>query len=202
MHIPRRRTLFIDAISPEAATGDLAAIYESETERWGFLPNFVRTFSHHPDAYRAWLTLAGTLYAGMDRRRCELATLAAARTLRSTCCSVAHGKMLRDRFVSAEQLARIAADHHDAGLDAVDVAIMDFAEKAARDASTVTQSDIDALRAEGLADREIFDVAFAVAVRAFFATLIESLGTSAEQAFVSDLEPVLVDALAVGRPTG
>ncbi len=194
--------MFIDPISPEAATGELAEIYEAETERWGFLPNFVRTFSHHPGAYRAWLTLAGTLYGGMDRRRCELATLAAARALRSTCCSVAHGKFLQDRFFPAEQLAAIAADHHAAGLDDVDVAIMDFAEKAARDASTITREDVDGLKALGLTDRDIFDVAFAVAVRAFFATLIESLGTTAEQPFVSELDPGLLSALAVGRPAG
>lgn len=192
--------MFIDSISPDAATGDLAEIYESETERWGFLPTFVQAFSHRPDAYRAWIGVAGTLYGGMDRRRCELATLAAARALRSTCCSVAHGKFLQDRFFSADQLAEIASDHHHAGLEDIDVAIMDFAEKAARDASTITQADIDGLKAQGLTDREIFDVAFAVAVRAFFATLIESLGTTAEQTFVSELDPRLLEALAVGRP--
>ncbi len=192
--------MFIDIIRPEAAEGDIAAIYRSETDRWGFLPGFVEVFSHHPEAYKAWLNLVGTLYGGMDRRRCELATLAAARVYRSTCCSVAHGKMMRDRFFSADQLIRIVRDYRDAGLDDVDVAIVDFAQQVASDPSGVTQADVDRLKALGLTDRDVFDVAFAVAARAFFATLIESLGTVAEEQFVVDLEPALLEALAVGRP--
>lgn len=191
--------MFIDPITPERAEGDLAEIYAAETERWGFLPNFVRVFSHHPEAYRAWLKLAGTLYGGMDRRRCELATLAAARVLESTCCAVAHGKMMRDQFFSSDQVAQIARNHREAGLDDVDVAIVDFAEKAARSPASITQEDVDHLRGLGLDDRDVFDVAFAVAVRAFFATLIESLGTQVEEPFVADLEPELVDVLSVGR---
>lgn len=191
--------MFIDPISPESAQGDLADLYESETERWGFLPNFVTAFSHHPEAYRAWLNLAGTLYGGMDRRRCELATLAAARALKSTCCAVAHGRMLRDRWFTADQVERIARNHRLAGLDDVDVAIIDFAEKAASSPASTTQADIDHLKSLGLSDRDVFDISFAVAVRAFFATLIESLGTGAEEPFVADLEAGLVDALSVGR---
>lgn len=192
--------MFIDAIAPEEAEGLTAEIYARETERWGFLPTFVQVFSHHPEAYQAWLKLVTTLYEGSDRRRCELATLAAARTLKSTCCSVAHGRMLRDRFYSADEVVQIAGDHRGAPLDDVDKAIMDFAEKAASDPASTTQADIDHLRSFGLSDREIFDVALAVAVRAFFATLIESLGTMAEQQIVDDLEPGLVSALTFGRP--
>lgn len=191
--------MFIDPVPKDSATGLLAEIYSSEEERWGFLPGFVQVFSHHPGAYRAWLGLIGEVYGGMDRRRCELATLAAARTLKSTCCAVAHGRMLRDRFFPADQVQRIAIDHHHADLDDVDVAVMDFAERAAADPASITAADVDALKAHGLTDREIFDIAFAVAARAFFATLIESLGTTAEAPIVDDLEPELREALAVGR---
>lgn len=192
--------MFIEPVSPEAATGELAGVYRSEEERWGFLPGFTMAFSHHPEAYKAWLQLISVAYTSMDRRRCELATLAAARALKSTCCSVAHGKVLRDRFYDPDQVVRIARDHHDADLEAVDVAIMDFAEKAATDPSSVNQGDVDSLRSHGLSDREIFEVAYAVAARAFFATLIESLGTTAEQPMVEALEPDLLATLTVGRP--
>ena len=77
--------MFIEPVGREEATGDLAEVYESEEKRWGFLPNFTQAFSHHPEAYRAWLGLIGVAYSSMDRRRCELATLATARALKSTC---------------------------------------------------------------------------------------------------------------------
>ena len=192
--------MFIDPVRNDEATGILADMYRSEEERWGFLPTFTQAFSHHPEAYEAWLRLIRVAYGSMDRRRCELATLAAAKALKSTCCSVAHGMFLRDLFYDSDQVVRIAEDHRDAGLEAVDVAIMNFAEKAAADASSIEQSDVDSLRAHGLSDREIFEVAYAVAARAFFATLIESLGTTAEAPMVDSLEPDLLEALTVGRP--
>ncbi|HUG07593.1 MAG TPA: peroxidase-related enzyme [Acidimicrobiia bacterium] len=191
--------MFIEPVADDAAEGLTAEVYEPEKERWGFLPGFVQLFSHHPEAYRAWLELVGTVYGGMDRRRCELATLAATRVLRSTCCAIAHGKFLRDHFYPTEHVVRIAVDHHDAGLDAVDVAIMDFAEKVASDPAGTTEDDVAHLRELGLSDREIFNVALAVAARAFFATLIESLGTRAEKPLVDSLEPELRGALTVGR---
>ena len=138
--------MFIEAVRPDDATGDLAEIYRSEEERWGWLPGFTQAFSHHPEAYRAWLGLITVAYSSMDRRRCELATLAAAKALRSTCCTVAHGKFLQDGWYESDQVKRIATDHHDAGLDDVDVAIMDFAEKAATDPAGITQDDVEVLR--------------------------------------------------------
>lgn len=192
--------MFIKPVAPESAEELTAEIYEAETERWGFLPNFVQLFSHHPEAYQGWLSLIRTVYGGMDRRRCELATLAAARTLKSTCCAVAHGKMLRDNFYPTVEVVEIARDHHSAALDEVDVAIMDFAEKAAGQPAAVTGEDVQRLRSLGLSDREIFDVALAVAARAFFATLVESLGTRPEQPMVEALEPELLELLTVGRP--
>lgn len=192
--------MFIDPVPKEYATGLLADIYRSEEERWGFLPKFVEAFSPHPEAYQAWLGLISEVYAGMDRRRCELATLSAAVTLKSTCCSVAHGWMLRGRFYSADEVHRIATDHRDADLADVDVAIVDFASRVAADPAGITAAEVDRLRSHGLTDREIFDVVFAVAARAFFATLVEALGTPAEPPIVDDLEPELREALAVGRP--
>ena len=193
--------MFIEPIAEDAAEGLTAEVFESETARWGFLPGFVEVFSHHPEAYRAWQGLISVVYAGMDRRRCELATLAATRVFRSTCCAIAHGKNLRDRFYPGEQVVRIARDHHDAELDEVDVSIMDFAEKVASDPAGTTEEDVGRLRDLGLTEREIFDIVLAVAARAFFATLIESLGVQAEEPFVESLEPELREALTVGRST-
>lgn len=192
--------MFIDPVTPESAVGLTAEIYETAEEELGFLPEFVQAFSHHPEAFTAWEHLITALYGGMDRRRCELATLAAARTMKSTCCAVAHGRTLKNRFFTSAEVIQIVNDHHHAGLDPVEGAVIDFAEKAASDPTGIVQNDIDGLRALGLTDREIFDVAFAVAARAFLTTLIESLGSRAEQPWVDDVEPELLDVLTVGRP--
>jgi uncharacterized peroxidase-related enzyme len=192
--------VFIEPVAPDTAEGLTAEIFEKAREDMGFLPEFVQTFSHHPEAYLAWEQLITTVYDGMDRRRAELATLAAARTMKSTCCATSHGRTLRNRFFTVDEVIQIATDHHQAGLDDAEKAIIDFAEKAATEPHGVTQTDVNVLRDRGLTDREIFDIAFAVAARAFLVTLIESLGNQAEQTWVDDLEPELLEVLEVGRP--
>jgi alkylhydroperoxidase family enzyme len=86
-----------------------------------------------------------------------------------------------------------------AELDAVDRAVVAFARKVALHADQVTEQDIDALRAQGLADDEIFDVVLAAAARCFFSKTLDATGTLADAAF-QELDPRLRDALTVGRP--
>ena len=97
----------------------------------------------------------------MDLRRYELATLAAARSLRSSYCCLAHGSVLLDRF--AEPVREIALDHRTAGLDEVDVAVMDLAERVVSDATSIEDADLQRLRTLGLRDDEIMDVVLAAA---------------------------------------
>ena len=73
--------------------------------------------------------------------------------------------------MDTDQLLDVVADHRHAGLDEVDVAVMDLAEKVAGDATAVTQEDVDRLRSLGLSDRDVFDVVAAAAVRCFFSTV-------------------------------
>ena len=63
-----------------------------------------------------------------------------------------------------------------------------------------TQADVDALRAHGLSDQEVFDVVAAATARCFFAKTLDAVGAQADAAFAA-LEPAsLRDALTVGRP--
>lgn len=191
--------MFIAPVSEDSAPDDVAAMFAADRERWGFLPNFTLAFSHHPRAYAGWLHLITAIRGDMDGRRFELATLAAARTIGTTYCSVAHATMLR-RWYDPEAIAAIAQDHHHAGLDEADVAVMDFAELVARDPVAVTEEDVARLRARGLDDRDVLDIVLAVAARAFFATVIESLGSRADESLTALLDERLVELMTVGRP--
>jgi uncharacterized peroxidase-related enzyme len=171
-----------------------AELYEEEREKRGYLPNFVRALSQRSDVYRAWMQLNKTILGGMDERRYELATLAAARRLRSSYCSLAHGKVLADKFFDPDEVRRLPE-----GLDEVDVAVMELAEQIAVDATSVEQSDIDRLRTLGLTDEEIVSVVVAAAARCFFSKTLDALGAEPDALFHA-LDPQLRDALTVGRP--
>jgi uncharacterized peroxidase-related enzyme len=173
---------------------------EADVARQGYVANYTKVFSLAPAAYDAWMNLNGSIKEGMDLRRYELVTLAVARRLRSSYCSLAHGSVLVDKFFSAESVGRIAADHADAGLDPVDVAIMDFAEKVATFAGAITESDVDALRSHGLDDREIFQIVMAAAARCFFSTVLDATGTEPDAQYRTSVEPALQQVLTVGRP--
>src|SRR3954451_19599687 len=138
--------MFIDTVPEDAATGALADYYRQQRAAWGFLPNYAASFSTRPDVAQAWNTLNTTIRDGMDRRRFEIATIAAARALRSTYCTAAHSKFLRDVCGDEETMRSITADPSGAALGPQDRAVYEFAVKVAADAASVEQADVDRLR--------------------------------------------------------
>ena len=190
---------FVHAVPEDEAEGPVAAMYATDREAFGSLPNFTRGFSLRPEVYAAWRQLNGAIKAGMDLRRYELATLAAARRLRSSYCALAHGSVLANEFLEPDAVSAVMSDHHSAGLDPVDVAIMDLADKVAQDATSVTEADVERLRELGLDDGEIMDVVLAAAARCFFSKALDALGIEPDPKFAK-LDPPLREALTVGRP--
>ncbi len=159
--------------------------------------NYERAFETRPEVYAAWGALNGAIKAGMDLRRYELATLAAARRLRSSYCSLAHGTVLREQF--DEPVLEIARDYRNAGLDEIDVAVMSLAERVVDDASSVGDADLQPLRDLRLSETDIMDVVLAAAARCFFSKALDGLGVLPDASY-RDLAPELRDVLVVGRP--
>ena len=189
---------YIELLTLEEA-GDATDLLEADIELRGYLPNYARAFAHRPGVYRAWRALSAAVSGNMDTRRYELATLAAARRLRSSYCTLAHGKVLADRFMTDDDVAALARSRATEALDDVDRAVMELADKVAADATAVTQADVDRLRDLGFSDAEIADVVFAAALRCFFSKTLDGLGVEPDSAY-NDLPPMLRDALTVGRP--
>jgi uncharacterized peroxidase-related enzyme len=184
---------FVETIPEDEATGEVAALYRESREQNGYLENFVQAFSPRPEVLRAWQQLSGAIKA-RDARRYELATLAAARRLRSSYCALAHGRVLAEQSLDMESVAALPA-----GLDEADRAVMELAEQIVDDATSVTEADIERLRMLGLSDGEIFDVVLAAAARCFFSKTLDALGVEPDSAF-AELDPAFRDPLVVGRP--
>jgi alkylhydroperoxidase family enzyme len=159
--------------------------------------NSERAFADRPEVYAAWVALNTAIKAGMDLRRYELATLAAAQRLRSSYCSLAHGSVLIERF--QEPVRDIVLDRGAAGLDPVDVAVMELAEKVVDDATAIDESDLQPLRDVGLSETDVMDVVLAAAARCFFSKTLDALGVLPDAKY-RELDPPLQEALVVGRP--
>lgn len=92
---------FIATVAEDEATGEVAETYEAMRQTMGYVPEYTKVFMTRPDVYEAWGTLVGAVAANMDNRRYELVTLAAAQRLRSSYCSLAHGKILAAKQLCA-----------------------------------------------------------------------------------------------------
>ena len=105
--------------------------------------------------------------------------------------------MLLEQF--DEPVREIALDHRAAGLDELDIAVMDLAERVVDDATSIDDGDMQRLRDLGLTETEIMDVVLAAAVRCFFSKTLDALGVLPDASY-RELDPEVRDALVVGRP--
>jgi len=189
---------FIETIPAAEATGDVKAMYERQFAHYGYVPNYAFVFSHRPEVMRRWAELLSSIKRPMDKRRFELVTFAAAHALKSTLCSLAHGRALTE-FIPAADVIAIARGEVPDSLTDAEAAMIKFARKVARDASSVTAGDVARLKRFGFTDAEIFDITATAAGRAFFTKVIESLGVEADAPFHA-MDREFTDAMTAGRP--
>ena len=190
---------FIHTIPPADAEGQVRELYQQAQDRFGYVPNWTQAFSLRPGVLDGWTGLLRSIQSNLSVRSYELATLAAARALRSSYCALAHGSVLADKVFDAATVASIAAGAPETPLEPGERAVMAFAEKVARSADQITSADIEVLRSHGYRDEEIFDLAAAAAARCFFSKILDALGVPPDSSF-NDLDPALRRALTVGRP--
>jgi uncharacterized peroxidase-related enzyme len=191
---------FIETVARAEAQGPVGEMYDLVERRVGYLPNWVTAFSLRPEVWRAWDALNGAIRTNLTVREYELATLAAARALRSSYCALAHGRVLAEKVFDAPTVTAIATDPATAPVSEAERAMMAFAEQIVQGADRITKEDVDALRAHGYSDAAIFDIAATAAARCFFSKLLDSMGVQADAGYREFLSPPLREALTFGRP--
>ena len=190
---------YIRTVPPSDADGPVREMYQQVEQRFGFIPNWAHLFSLRPGVLGGWNALLTSIQSNLPARTYELATLAAARALRSSYCSLAHGRVLAQRIFDPPTVAAIATNAADTPLTAAERAMMAFAEKVAVSADRITAADVDLLRSHGYREDEIFDIAATAAARCFFSKLLDALGAQPDAVF-NALDPALRSALTVGQP--
>jgi len=85
---------FVHTIAPADAEGPVRDMYQQVQSRFGYVPNWAQAFSLRPGVLDGWTALLRSIQSNLSVRSYELATLAAARALRSSYCSLAHGNVL------------------------------------------------------------------------------------------------------------
>lgn len=188
----------ITTTAPEHATGDVAALYQRLQGGLDYLPNYAGIFGHRPELMAPISTLQTALKQYLEPRLYSLITLAAAREINSSYCSLAFANTLVENYFSEDELIAILSGTAMDVLSEKEQAAMRIATKVARDSSLVEQADIDSLQNAGFNDREIFDLVTATAWRCFFAKIPDSLGAQPDSA-LGNLKTELLELLLVGR---
>jgi len=72
---------YIKTIPEDQAEGLVREQNETARKANGYVPNYIKTFSIHPEIYDGWTKLIGSVRSKMRMRRYELVTFASAMTL-------------------------------------------------------------------------------------------------------------------------
>ena len=130
-------------------------------EKSGFVPNVFRALARRPDELRAFLDYHDALMErpdGLSKAERELVVVATSGANDCTYCVVAHGAILRIRAKDPEIADRVAINPDGVALSPRERAIVDLALQVARDSAGLTPAHLEAARAAGLDEEEIWDV--------------------------------------------
>jgi uncharacterized peroxidase-related enzyme len=157
------RAAWFFAIPEEAELPErLQGLFAKARDTVGFVPNVFRSYSYRPERFSAWFAHFKQLHEptpGLDEADREMIAVVVSAYNRCTYCIVAHGQALRRALGDEAPADYIATNWRHAGLDARRTAICEYAEKLTARPHEMTEGDLQRLRAVGLSDHEVWDVA-------------------------------------------
>ena len=189
--------MFIPSPARSEATERL---YQESQSSEGFVMNLTRAWAWRPDIFQGFADLRSRLTGQSSLSKRELAVLvcAAASQLGDSYCSLAWGRTLA-READAAGAAAILEGGDAASLTARDRALAEWARKVVRDPNGTRAGDIEALRAAGLAEQEIFDATVFVAFWLAFCVVNDALGVAPDADLARQVPPEVRKAVSFGR---
>ena len=192
--------MFLKTIAESEATGQIAEIYARQKAQMGFVMETAKCMTTRPDLLPLYMEFMLKIRGGssVGERGWKLITFIAAKHVPSTYCSMVYGKQLVEVLGSKEKVMAVQRDFRNAGLAQKDVAMLEYAEKIAIDASKIGQADIDKVRAAGFTDHEICDIALCAAFRCFISRFFDATGAGVEPVCI-DEDAAFRKAMTVGK---
>lgn len=191
--------MYLQTVSEDEATGDIAKSYESDRASMGIVMEATSCWSARPDMLAPVEHLLHQLRDGfsLGLLNFRLITLIAAKHIPSSYCSHMYFRTA-SKLMDREQVIAVQRDYRNAGLSAQQVEMLAYAEQITVDASKITGTDIDRLRAVGLSDLNIADIALAASYRNFMSRYFDAVGATVEPQFL-DADPEVRAQLTVGK---
>ncbi|WP_341989425.1 peroxidase-related enzyme [Azorhizobium sp. AG788] len=144
------------------------AYFDKCVEKIGYVPNVLLAYAFDLPKLTAFAAMYNDLMlapSGLSKLEREMIAVAVSAVNRCYYCLTAHGAAVRSLSGNPELGEQIVMNYRAARLDPRQRALLDFAVKLTETPHAVEEADRAGLRAVGLSDRDIWDVA---AVTAFF----------------------------------
>lgn len=148
---------------------DLVERITTVQEKIGFVPNVFLALAYRPAELRAFLAYHDAIMEreeGLTKAEREMIVVATSGANDCQYCVISHGAILRilsKRPLLADQLA---INYRKADLSPRERAMIEFALKVSLRSEEISDADMEAMRAAGFSDDEIWDIG---AVASFFA---------------------------------
>jgi uncharacterized peroxidase-related enzyme len=151
---------------PAGLDDDLKLIWAKCVEKLGFVPNVFSTYSLKPQRLRNFMAMYNEIMlskSSLSKLEREMVAVVVSSANRCYYCLVAHGAAVRMMSGDAELGEMMALNYRVAKLDPRQRAMLDFTWKLTTTPNLVDDADRDGLRAVGLNNSDIFDLAETVA---------------------------------------
>jgi uncharacterized peroxidase-related enzyme len=182
------------------ATPEGVAYLEKERAQSGYVGNLARAWAWRPDLVDAFAALRKQLIDGATFSPREIALLvcASASALGDSYCSLAWGARLA-KLADASLAARVLQGADAPKLSVREAALRLWAGQVVADPNVIQSSDVDALRAAGLSEKEIFEATVFIAFRLAFSTVNDALGARPDAELAAQAPPEVREAVTYGR---
>lgn len=190
--------MFLDD-PPDSA--DAQAAYDSTREADGYVANFLRVWCWRPDLFKEFVDLRLKLMGSTTLSDREQAIVVAATVSEfgDSYCSLAWGGKLA-KLAGAETAGGVIAGDVPGELSEREAALCAWCRAVVRDPMATTREQVDALRAAGFDDREIFEATLLLSLRLAFSTVNDSLGAQPDRQLADAVPLPVRDAVTFGRP--
>lgn len=175
-------------------------LYQKDIDSRGHVMNLNRAWAWRPDVTEAFLGLRTLLTSASSLAPRELAVLvcSAASALGDSYCSLAWGKSLAAAS-DGPTAAAVLRNPDEAQLTTRERALAHWARQVVDDPNGTRAQDVEALRAAGLSDREIFEATVFVSFRLAFSTVNDALGVHPDWQVAQAAPAEVRDAVSYGR---
>jgi RNA polymerase sigma-70 factor (ECF subfamily) len=163
----------------EAAAGTTPPAFTLLREQFGFVPKIFSAQSLMPRLIEAESALLSSILfkeASLKRTQRECILLAVAAARGNAYCFSLHYQMLRLLGMSEQRLDRIVTTYEQADLAPVNKALLRFALKLARNASSFSSADIDEASSQGLTDAALLDAVLTTSLATMLCDLSTDVG--------------------------